>query len=206
MFTKYSEHVSTERVKTERSRNPRGEGAHLRQELVQAAAELLAEPGPPVTVPLRAVARKVGISPSAAYRWFPSQADLLAAVVSDLFGELAAAIEAEDDSRLSPAERVAVTCRAYAAWGMQHRGAYRLLFERPDLPDTEDAGAVLLDRLGDLRVDLAPEDRGTAARRLWGAVHGLTSLAVHKGGPPWTESLDDDVAATVALHVRPSAH
>lgn len=194
--------MSTDVVKPERNRNPRGAGAHLQQELVQAAAELLSEPGPPLAVPLRAVARAVGVSPSAVYRWFPSQAALLRAVIDERFRELTGSIQPREDTEAPAADRIEQACLSYAAWGVLHRGAYRLLFERPDTIETStDAGLVLLERLTTLLAEVDPTDAASRARRLWGAVHGLTSLAVHKGHP-WAASLEQDVAETVRLHTR----
>ena len=51
-------------AQTARSRNRRGEGHQLREELIEAASELLARGTSEEALSLRAVAREVGIAPT----------------------------------------------------------------------------------------------------------------------------------------------
>src|SRR5260370_11616349 len=60
---------------------------HLREALLQAAIQLIAEVGP-AGFTLREVARRAGVSHNAPYRHFPDREDLLAAVAAQGFREL----------------------------------------------------------------------------------------------------------------------
>jgi AcrR family transcriptional regulator len=97
--------VRHERTTSERT-PPRGGYHHgdLRNALSAAAAELAREGGPEAVV-LREAARRVGVSPTAAYRHFENHADLLTAVkheaLADLADALAAAVAEAD--RTAPA-------------------------------------------------------------------------------------------------------
>ena len=52
-----------------RQRNPRGQGERLRDDIIEAASRLLADPAaPPLT--LRAVAREVGVAATSVYLHF----------------------------------------------------------------------------------------------------------------------------------------
>ena len=69
----------------------------LRNALVVAATELAAQDGPDGVV-LREAARRIGVSPSAAYRHFPSREGLLAVVGSEARRALAARMIAAMDA------------------------------------------------------------------------------------------------------------
>ncbi|MEY9840942.1 WHG domain-containing protein [Streptacidiphilus sp. EB103A] len=98
--------VRHERTTSERT-PPRGGYHHgdLRNALSAAAAELAREGGPEAVV-LREAARRVGVSPTAAYRHFENHADLLTAVkheaLADLADALAAAVAEADRTAPSP--------------------------------------------------------------------------------------------------------
>ena len=95
--------VQHERTTSERT-PPRGAYHHgdLRNALSAAAADLAREGGPEAVV-LREAARRVGVSPTAAYRHFDNHADLLKAVkheaLADLADALAAAVADADAAR-----------------------------------------------------------------------------------------------------------
>jgi AcrR family transcriptional regulator len=99
--------VRHERTTSERT-PPRGGYHHgdLRNALSAAAAELAREGGPEAVV-LREAARRVGVSPTAAYRHFENHADLLTAVkheaLADLADALAAAVAEADRTAPTPA-------------------------------------------------------------------------------------------------------
>jgi len=70
-----------------RQRNPRGQGERLRDDIIEAASRLLADPAaPPLT--LRAVAREVGVAATSVYLHFDDIESLILAVADRLFTEL----------------------------------------------------------------------------------------------------------------------
>ena len=55
-----------------RRRNPRGQGDRLREEIISAASELIAESGDADQLSLRAVAKRIGIAAPSIYRISPT--------------------------------------------------------------------------------------------------------------------------------------
>lgn len=188
-----------------RAANRRGEGDHLRSELVRAATELLVEPQAVAPPSLRAIARECGVSPSAVYLHFDSQTDLIAAVVDAQYDELADALAAADRPRTAPLKRLQALAQAYVTWGIEHPGAYQLLFESADaLPVAftgSSVGAGLMDSVADLVQAHGVTRRDEAvkrAQRLWIALHGLVSLRIHKPQADWPSTASADAAVLVS--------
>lgn len=79
---------------------------------------------------LRAVAREMGMSAPALYRYFASREDLVENVVADLYDELVAVLEAaRDDARPATAPIQLLACsRAFRRWAITHRAEFGLLF------------------------------------------------------------------------------
>jgi AcrR family transcriptional regulator len=190
-----------------RVRNPRGEGRRVREEIVGAAAQLLAAAPEPVS--LRGVAKRVGIAPQSMYLHFGDKAELLAAVVAVRFGELLRACEAAAAAEAGPRARLRAFCVAYCAWGLRHPGHYRLLFEsrattQAGVPYEGSPGAAVFDRFAAL-VGQAVGGRGfETAVLLWVAMHGVVSLRWSKPGFPWpaVEELVDAFLRALVRHAR----
>jgi AcrR family transcriptional regulator len=115
------------------------------QEIIQTARGLLVRQGPDA-VSLRAIAREMGMTAPALYRYFDSHEELLRHVVADIFTELAShvrgaihAAAAETDD-LTEAEALAVKmiagCREFRAWALQHVPEFSMIFGSP-LPGLE---------------------------------------------------------------------
>jgi AcrR family transcriptional regulator len=81
-----------------RSRNRRGEGARLRDDILAAAAAILDETGDEHAVTLRAVARRVGISAPSIYPHFGNREEMLLALTRDAFRSLADHLAAASDT------------------------------------------------------------------------------------------------------------
>ena len=86
----------------------------------------------PQGLSLRAVARDVGVSPGALYRYFDGRDALLTALISDgyddLADHLAAALAATGGH---PRARMHAVCAAYRDWGVAHPNQFALLFGTP---------------------------------------------------------------------------
>ncbi|MGI9603532.1 MAG: TetR/AcrR family transcriptional regulator [Acidimicrobiales bacterium] len=111
---------------TSRPRNPRGQGDQLRVELLEAAADLIAEQGSIDRVSLRAVAARAGVSPTAVYRHFDDHHSLLEAAVLYCWATFDEAINRDrlDD----PYVEFRRTGSAYAAFAREQAGKYKVLF------------------------------------------------------------------------------
>jgi AcrR family transcriptional regulator len=87
----------------------------------------------PGGISLRALAREVGMTAPALYRYFPSLDDLVEAVTVDLFDELIASMEAARDSL--PASdvggRLAETSRAFRRYAVAHPHEFQVMFATP---------------------------------------------------------------------------
>src|SRR5688572_32638192 len=101
----------------------------LRRALVEAATAL-AEHGGSDGVVLREAARRIGVSPSAAYRHFPSREGLLAVVGSQarqrLAGQMLAAMEAvrTRDPRNRAVDRFRSCGREYIRFALEEPGLF----------------------------------------------------------------------------------
>jgi AcrR family transcriptional regulator len=113
-----------------------------------------------------AIAKAMGMSGPAMYRYFASRDALLQALVGEAYRALVAVMAeaAAASARKAPAKRIVAVCAAYRAWALAHPRRYAMLFEpRPgDVADTEEAigeihggMALLLGLLGELAGDAA---------------------------------------------------
>lgn len=119
------------------------------QEIIQVARRLLVTQGSSA-MSLRAIARDMGMTAPALYRYYPSLEDLVRHVVADIFteltGELEAAISAggaassdgeeSGSGHAEPTVRsttigLITACRAFRAWAIAHPAEFGLLFGTP---------------------------------------------------------------------------
>jgi AcrR family transcriptional regulator len=79
---------------------------------------------------LRAIAREVGLTAPALYRYFASREELVEQVVADLYGELCDVMEIARDAvdPGTPGARLLVTARAFRTWATTHPAEFGLLF------------------------------------------------------------------------------
>jgi len=81
---------------------------------------------------LRAVARRLELTPNALYTYFPCLDDLLTALLVDTFQRFVAAIQAADiPNEPRCARRFGSVCTAYRAWAVANPTDYDLIFGRP---------------------------------------------------------------------------
>jgi AcrR family transcriptional regulator len=157
----------------------------LPRALISAATELAASGGAE-SVALREAARRVGVSPSAAYRHFPSREGLLASVASEAREALArrmleSVAGIRGSGRRAAKARFRATGRAYIEFALDEPGLFEVAFRAcpPDLyvPDDPSPYAVLseaLDALDGAGILAVP--RVGAEAPAWVAVHGAAVL------------------------------
>jgi AcrR family transcriptional regulator len=130
---------------------------------------------------IREAARRVGVSPTAAYRHFDSKEDLLASVAAEGFRELTAAMKAEVESRRSASG----VGPAYMEFALQKRGLFRLMFgpllaERAKYPALNESVNEALKFLRQVTSGAQAEcDDDIALLAAWGLVHGLSMLCIN---------------------------
>jgi AcrR family transcriptional regulator len=100
-------------------------------DIKSAARRRLAIDGPDLA--LRAVARDLGIVPSALYRYFGSRDALLTALITDAYDELGAAAEAAEAEaeRADLRGRWMAVCHAVRTWALTNPSEYTLLYGTP---------------------------------------------------------------------------
>jgi AcrR family transcriptional regulator len=190
-----------------KAKNESGRSRYHHGDLANALTEAgvaLAREGGPDAVVLREAARRVGVSPAAAYRHFAAHDDLLYAVKMQAQQALAhwmltslGSSAVYDDPAAEAVRRATAIGLAYVRFALSEPGLFRAAFCRaepsaPDLLDGADHDDRLeiehlrqfrsfellsetLDKLVELGV-LSPERRPNAEIPAWSAVHGLAML------------------------------
>ncbi|MEH1100342.1 TetR/AcrR family transcriptional regulator [Micromonospora sp. CPCC 205561] len=83
-------------------------------------------------ISLRAIARDMGMTAPAIYRYFPSLEALVAELTGDLYDELRLRLEAtRDDAGAEPIARLLAMSRAFRAWSVGHPAEFGLVFGAP---------------------------------------------------------------------------
>lgn len=185
------------------TRNPRGEGERLRQDLIAAAERLLLAGQTHDSLSLRAVAREVGIATTSVYLHFPDKLALLLAVYERHFADLAQWIEQAIDDHTDPAAQLRAASLAYFRFAAEHPEAYHVMFTAPGtntaadpLPaDRRPGAAIILAVQGVITrcidAGLTPAlDPYHAALCLWTSMHGQITMRAARPYMPWPASED----------------
>jgi AcrR family transcriptional regulator len=98
-------------------------------EIKQVGRRLLVHGGP-AAFSLRAIARDMGMTASAIYRYFPSLDALVSELRTDLYAELSAPVDAARTQIPAdrPAERLAAMAHAFRRWSIAHPAEFSLMF------------------------------------------------------------------------------
>lgn len=99
---------------------------------IKAGARKLLVTGGVEAVSLRAIARDMGMTAPAIYRYFPSLEALVAELAGDLYDELRNRLEqSRDDTGDDPVARLLAMAQAFRAWSMAHPAEFGLIFGAP---------------------------------------------------------------------------
>lgn len=163
----------------------------LRNALIAAAAEL-AEQGGPAAVTIRAAARVVGVTPTAAYRHFSGQEQLLGAAkeyslqqMADAMRQRLAALPPESDPPTAAMARMEAIGRGYVDFALSQPGLFRTAFvvdvtkSPPPAFSRSDGPHTMLVRGVDELIKLGfvgEEYRVGTEVAAWSLVHGLSLL------------------------------
>jgi AcrR family transcriptional regulator len=124
-------------------------------EIKEGARRLLVTGGPQA-ISLRAIARDMGMTAPAIYRYFPSLEALVIALAEDLMDELAGVVTAAcEQAGDDPGARLAAMARAFRRWGVTHPVEFGLIFGTP------------VPSLGDYAPDCGPNDPGARFGQLY---------------------------------------
>jgi AcrR family transcriptional regulator len=177
-------------IESMNDRNPYHHG-DLRNALIAAAAELAEQGGPPA-VTIRAAARAVGVTPTAAYRHFKNHEELLGAAnlwslsqMADAMRLRLAVLPPAADEAHAAMDRMEAIGRGYVDFALSRPGLFRTAFLSADKPtltgDGPDGPHVLLvqgiDEL--LRLGFVTQEfRVGLEVASWSLVHGLATLLI----------------------------
>lgn len=105
------------------------------QEIIQTARRLLVEQGVDA-VSLRAIAREMGMTAPALYRYYDSHETLIKYVIADIFTELTTGLRAAIAAAGAASggdlnQKVIAACWEFRRWALSHRREFGLLFGTP---------------------------------------------------------------------------
>ena len=165
---------------------------NLKEALLDAAVELIAETGPRGFT-LREAARRAGVSHNAPYRHFRDKDELLAAVATGGFGRLMHAMQ-RAAPRAQPIDRLRRAGLAYVDFALRWPQHFAAMFDAPweakAYPECAAAAErcfgtlVQLVRGAQAAGQMPPGDPQPLAYQAWSIVHGISKLA-NAGQLPW---------------------
>ncbi|MFB2533031.1 TetR/AcrR family transcriptional regulator [Paracoccus sp. p4-l81] len=186
---------------------------NLRQALVDAALDLIAEKGP-TGFTLAEAARQAGVSPAAPYRHFKGREDLIEEVARQGFDLFTERLSAALANQPSPLAAFSAAGRAYLDFARQQPGHYMAMFEsglsvagNPALAAAADrAQAALIGGAEALFSHLPPGQRppaGMVANHIWALSHGIVELFTRgKPGSRAPFSAEDMLESGTLIYLR----
>jgi len=171
------------------------ERAATRQKILDAARRMLVQHGYEGTT-MRAIAAKIGYTPTAIYHYFKDKDALVAELSAIDYRAFSQALQRTGTAG-DPVDRLAKIGAAYVEFGMTHPMQFQFLFMMrrpkgsassvPGNPDKEAYGFLRQTcaeaiATGRLRPEFTDPDE--LAQMAWGSVHGLVALRVAKGHDP----------------------
>ena len=155
----------------------------LRAALLEAAAEIVAEEGLEAAS-TRALARRVGVAPSAVFRHFRDKRALMTAYAADGMRALATSVAERAATADTASRRLRERGEAYLDFALEQPGQFRAMF-RGDLLDRSDADLAAAEAMLEAALGIGPVELGAEAsdlpRLIHAAVHGLATLTLETG-------------------------
>ncbi len=170
-------------------------GEEMRQDILQAAREIIAEEGAGA-LSIRGIARRIGYSAPALYEYYAGKEAIAEALFVEGFRKLAEAMEQIEQTVADPLARLHDLGIIYRQFAIAHPQEYSLMFSRPipefqpsqeDLDIASTAFAPLQHTFeeGIAAGMIRRMDARTGATTAWAFLHGLASLELAgMGGPP----------------------
>ncbi|MGE5175935.1 MAG: TetR/AcrR family transcriptional regulator [Hyphomicrobiales bacterium] len=182
-----------------------------REKILAAAREMFAHEGYDA-VTMRAIAKRIGYTPTAIYHHFKNKSALLTELCDQDFARLAQHFNASV-ATADPVERILAVGQAYLRFAELYPSQYRFMFMTV-IPFTELSGEYLAEHRGIPERDAYAflraacqeaidrgafvaeiQDADELAQILWGGVHGFISIRITKGHEQWVPWRDaHDVA------------
>ncbi len=177
---------------------------------IKGSARRLLTAGGTQAVSLRAIAREIGVTPAAIYRYYPNLQALIDALHEDIIGELVARIELVRDRHPEDgtAPRIGEMARAFRRWALDHPAEFWLALGPDPASPAEPADAsgppvIRFPRHVAVFADEFARSRHDGAARpsagvpvvpsfvsAWARLCGLVTLEV-SGQVPWPRAMTD---------------
>ncbi|MGK2873705.1 MAG: TetR/AcrR family transcriptional regulator [Alphaproteobacteria bacterium] len=165
-----------------------------RAQILTAAKEMFTEQGV-ISVTMRALGRRCGITQASIYQHFVDKDAILGAICDDYFTQMLDQFQIAAAAAQDPLSRLLAVMRVYLDFGLAHPEEYQLTFmspvshSHPAPPDGSleahpKAGTMSFHFLQDLVADLMasgqlrPGDANAVAEAIWACGHGLVALLI----------------------------
>jgi AcrR family transcriptional regulator len=191
-----------------RRRAPRGAGDQLRDEILDAATELLLETGHAKAVSIRSVAQRVGVTPPSIYLHFADKDALMDAVCARYFESLNDEMQRAGAGCTTTLDVLRAQGLAYVRFALQTPGLYRIATMGEGRPGSDVDVALTSSAFLHMHAGVqammdeglyAEGDATTVALELWSVAHGVAALLIAKPYLPWgdVETFTDRVFRAV---------
>ena len=177
------------RSQDRRRRAPRGAGDLLRDEILDAATELLLDTGHAKAVSIRLVAERVGVTPPSIYLHFKDKDALLDAVCARYFEKLDEQMQRAAAGRTTAMDVLRALGGAYVRFALQTPELYRIATMGEGRPGSDVDLSLNSSAFAHMRAGVeAMMDEGIYTRddptrvalELWAAAHGVAALLIAK--------------------------
>ncbi len=187
---------------------------NLRQALVEAALELIADQGP-TGFTLSEAAKAADVTPAAVYRHFAGRDDLIAEVARQGYDIFAALMEfAYNNGQPTALAAFEATGRAYLAFARKYPGHYMAMFEsglslqaHPDLAIVSQKARAVLEQAAEKLSQHLPANKrppsSMFSAHIWAMSHGVVELYMR--GAPGAKSPfppEDLLEAGIGIYLR----
>lgn len=170
-----------------RQRNQRGDGARLKDELIDAAMRIL-DRSPDAELSLRMVAKEAGVAAPSVYRHFADVRAMMAEIVRTCWVQMGehvvkAPLQSEADT---PRDALKAMMSAFVRYAMERPSRYRLLFARSYDPEHDIDGPLrpafrpvrkAIEAIAAAGMKLPARDAFNSALALISLAHGRIALA-----------------------------
>lgn len=182
------------RSQDRRRRAPRGAGDLLRDEILDAATELLLETGHAKAVSIRSVAERVRVTPPSIYLHFKDKDALLDAVCARYFEKLDEEMQRAAIGQTTALDVLRAIGQAYVRFALQTPELYRIATMSEGRPGSDIDVTLNSSAFAHMRAGvIAMMDEGIYVRddptrialELWAAAHGVAALLIAKPYLPW---------------------
>jgi AcrR family transcriptional regulator len=196
------------RSQDRRRRAPRGAGEQLRDEILDAATELLLETGHAKAVSIRSVAERVRVTPPSIYLHFKDKDALLDAVCARYFEKLDEEMQRAAIGHTTALDVLRAIGQAYVGFALQTPELYRIATMSEGRPGSDVDVTLNSSAFAHMRAGvIAMMDEGIYVRddptrvalELWATAHGVAALLIAKPYLPFgdVEAFTDRVLRAV---------